>query len=157
MKTLTIQEVNALQAYKEADKNGKTLLTNLFGKAVFNQTITDRVKSFEDACIALGIDRDDAVVNVGDGLTPDEKAINAFAKLTLIAKALNEGWTPDWDKSSQYKYYPFFDMRSGFSFNGVGGSCARSTLGSRLCFKNEALAKYAGTQFLDLYRQMMVI
>lgn len=155
MKTLTIQEANALRAYSGTDSKGKQLLSDLFGKEVFNQKITDRIKSFEDACSMFGYDPADYTIHEEmDGI---DKAAAAFRKLAVIAQALNDGWKPDWNNSSEYKYYPYFDMRSGFSFDDVGNYYSRSNLGSRLCFKTEALAKYAGTQFLELYKQMMVL
>jgi len=28
-------------------------------------------------------------------------------KMSIIVKALNEGWEPDWDNDNEPKYYPF--------------------------------------------------
>ena len=90
------------------------------------------------------------------GLEPDEVA---YRLLKLIAKSLNEGWTPDWDDEDQYKYYPWFYLggSSGFRFDDYGSWGARSAVGSRLCFKNNELATYAGNQFSDVYKQFMII
>lgn len=124
--------------------------------------ITARVKTFEDACKVLGIDPVKSLPY--ENPTEDEdKATNAFKKLILIAKALNEGWKPDWGDSSQWKYYPWWDMRPeygsglGLSFDDYGYASSTSTVGSRLCFKSSALSDYFAKQFIELYSDMIVI
>ena len=119
--------------------------------------ITERIKTFEDACAYLGL-------NPIEVLPPETiynaKYLIACAKLAIITKALNEGWEPDWNNPNEYKYYPWFDMRSsggGFSFGGDVSARTWSNVGSRLCFKSRDLAKYAGEQFLDIYKDFMVI
>ena len=121
------------------------------------QSITERIKTFEDACAYLDL-------NPIDVLPPETiynaKFLIASAKLAIITKALNEGWEPNWDNSSEWKYYPWFDIRSsggGFSFYVYGGGTTRSFVGSRLCFKSRGLATYAGTQFLYIYKDFMTI
>ena len=54
---ISIQKENVLNAYKQASKEQKALLENMFGKDVFNpKDIIERVKTFEDACEVLGED-----------------------------------------------------------------------------------------------------
>ena len=121
--------------------------------------ITDKVKSFEDACQLLGIEPNVPEVS----MLPDnhQKALVAHYKLVIIAEAVNEGWTPDWSDSDQYKYFPWFNMSSssgaGFSFGGYDYWFSYSLVGSRLCFKNRDLAKYAGQQFESIYKEFMTI
>jgi len=120
------------------------------------QKITDRVKSFEDACDVLSISAADIIPFKGDNA--DQLAVNALCKLIAIARALNEGWTPDWDNSSQRKWYPWFWMNNpGFRFYDTlcDFTFARATGGSRLCFKSAELAEYAGKQFLDIYKSFL--
>ena len=115
------------------------------------------IKSFEDACKALSRSTE----------VPDEakfgKAAVAHYKLVTIAEALNEGWKPNWQNRSEWKHYPWFDMEkdennpSGFRFYDTRYGNASSDVGSRLCFKSEELAIYAGNEFKALYRDMMVI
>lgn len=111
MKNLNITAEAVKQAFKNAGKDGKQVLTDLFGKQVaLYDNITERVKSFEDACQVLGIS-----TNVPDvkGLPrKHQKAIVANYKLIIIAEALNEGWKPNWQDSDECKYYPWFDMRN---------------------------------------------
>jgi hypothetical protein len=82
-----------------------------------------------------------------------------YQLVVCIAKALNEGWTPDWSNSNELKYYPWFEMRgsSGFRFNDDGYWVSASFVGSRLCFKSRELAVHAGERFLEVYKQFMVI
>ena len=80
--------------------------------------------------------------------------------MKLLTKSLNEGWEPDWDNSSERKYFPWFNMSSsgsGFSFCVCDDWGTHSSVGSRLCFKSSELAKYAGTQFTDIYKEYMLI
>jgi pantothenate kinase len=149
MQTLQIDKNHARKLFPSASAEFKQMLIDTFGVEYFSEKITDRVKTFEDACEVLGLQypadyfRND---------TPDEKA---YKQIKIIVKALNEGWQPDWNNSNQYKYYPWFymDVPSGFSLDNVGGNCTNSRVGSRLCFKSRGLADYAAKQFLDLYKQ----
>ena len=91
-----------------------------------------------------------------------QKPLIANYQLMVIAEALNEGWTPDWSNGKWDKWYPWFKMDDSssagrFSFGGSDVQGSDSGVGSRLCFKSEELADYAGTQFLELYRELFVI
>lgn len=123
-----------------------------------NLPITERVKSFEDACKVLGMSK----IELGtSGLNEDEDSIVAYAKLVIIARALNEGWKPDWSNSNQYKYIPWFKHNAasgvGLSFIVFGYWATGTAVGSRLCFKNKELAEYAGKQFEGLYNEFLTI
>ena len=122
--------------------------------------ITDKVKSFEDACQLLGIETNLPEVS----MLPQnhQKAIIAHYKLVIIAEAINEGWKPNWDNWGELKYYPWFDMEgsssgSGFSYDDYDDWYAYSGVGSRLCFKTYELAKYVGQTFIDLYKDYFVL
>jgi hypothetical protein len=120
-----------------------------------------KIKTFEDACKALKLDPSKVLPSV-EGL-PNAGAIVAAAKLFIIAQALNGNWIPDWNDGDQYKYFPWFDMEkdqnnpSGFRLDDVTYNYAYSHVGSRLCFKSRDLAEYAATQFIDLYKDLMVL
>jgi hypothetical protein len=128
-----------------------------------HNNVMNQIKTFEEACTVQGIDPVTALPDVSGFPEQHRKALTATGKLFIIADALNEGWKPDWNNDDEYKYYPWFDLEkdeehnpSGFRLDSVYCSCTRSTVGSRLCFKNRAIANYAGTQFTDLYRDLMV-
>ena len=131
-------------------------------RKIIRGTVIERVKTFKDVCEELGITVEEALpFNEELTMTPDRVAINAFAKVSLIAKALNEGWFPNWDDSSEYKYYPWFNMTnssgSGFSRSAFNRSFTHSTVGSRLCFKSSELCEYAVKQFEDVYKQLFTL
>ena len=122
--------------------------------------IKDKVKSFEDACKVLDITP--SVPDVKGIPEKYQKSLIANYQLMVIAEALNEGWTPNWSNEQWDKWYPWFDMDASssagrFSFYVAVNLFSISRIGSRLCFKSEELADYAGTQFLELYRELFVI
>jgi hypothetical protein len=154
MNLLVIDAQNAPSVYREAGKELKKKLEEVFGKKVLTQKITDRIKTFEDACNELGIDPEHFVEIVGYMEPKDELA---YRKLKVIVKALNEGWEPNWNDSSERKWRPWFYLNApGFRFydsyydltNSFSAGC------SRLCFKSEELCNYAAQQFLDIYKDL---
>lgn len=160
MRTLQIKQDSLLVAFRNAGKEGKQVLSDLFGKQVaLYDNITDRVKSFEDACQVLGISTN--VPEVKGLPRKHQKAIIANYKLIVIAEALNEGWKPNWQDSDEYKYYPWFDMSNpagvGYSFTNSAASAATAKVGSRLCLKNRELAIYFGQTFTDLFNDSLLL
>ena len=122
--------------------------------------ITDKVKSFEDACQLLGIEPNVPEVS----MLPEnhQKAIVAHYKLVIIAEAVNEGWKPNWDNWDERKYYPWFDLEgsssgAGFSYDDCDVWYSHSNVGSRLCFKTWELAEHIGKTFIDLYKDYFLL
>lgn len=115
-----------------------------------------KINSFLSACKALGIKPQ--LPPVSKLSKSQGAAVIAHYKLLIIAEALNEGWKPNWKDSGEYKWYPWFQMQSSSGFRFVDALCcySLSRVGSRLCFKSEALAKYAGTKFKKLYKEYML-
>lgn len=67
--------------------------------------VTERVKTFEDACKELGIDAEAIQQQWQDaGITMLDEV--AYQKLRIITAALNEGWEPEF-KEDEYRYYPY--------------------------------------------------
>jgi len=158
MNTLEIKKDAALKAHQNAKNSGKLLLENLFGKEVFEQRVTERIKTFFDVLDDQGISTAEFEKQC-KGLTPDEIA---YKQLKLIAQALNEGWVPDWTDGQWSKFHPYFNFNDtsavgGFSCNDDGNVNSYSYVGSRLCFKSAELAKYAGTTFLEIYKSFMTL
>ena len=69
------------------------------------EDITNRVKSYADACKVLGIEPMDEDSMKAQGFRPDEIARR---QLETITEALNEGWKPNWADTDEYKFYPWF-------------------------------------------------
>ena len=70
--------------------------------------ITERVKTFEDACKELGEDHKlvQQFKAIQEAIAEDKEA-TAYFKLGIITAALNEGWEPDFTNESEYRYYPY--------------------------------------------------
>jgi hypothetical protein len=157
VKTLQITEKSAISAYHNADEKGRKLLSDLFGSEPFSMNIMDRIKTFDDVLDYHGLSS--SLFNSQcTGLNPDEIA---YKQVKLIVSALNEGWSPDWTDGSQYKYFPWFKMSSssgaGFAYHDCGFWTSNANVGSRLCFKSSELAKYAGNQFNDIYKNFFTL
>jgi len=159
MKPLSIGLKEAREIFPGAPSSIQTVLKDHFGSQVTDK-ITDRIKTFEDACTALGIDHDQALPYPLP-TSSFQRGINAVAKLFIIIEALNEeAWQPDWTNVSQYKWYPWYEgnksTASGLSFRGADNWNASTFVGSRLCFKTKELAEYAGRQFEAEYTEFFI-
>lgn len=76
-----------------------------------NPPVTERIKTLDDACNALGDEhpfvtqyRLTAGAYKGDPMTED---FIAYLKLRIIVAALNEGWEPKFTED-EYRYFPWF-------------------------------------------------
>ena len=146
--------------------------------------VTERIKTFEDACEELGINPEEWMAE--NETYKEDADILAYLKLRIITLALNEGWKPSFAKD-EYRYYPWYylytkeevdamDEKDKKRLLFVGGSSLRGSLcglaatssvigfsyscasiGARLAFKTSELAKYAGTQFYDTYADFCLI
>lgn len=117
----------------------------------------------------------------------EDKDIIAYLKLRVIVAALNDGWKPQFvpGELRWYPWYELISKdeydamsedekqerrcvgRSSSSASAVGGlvysyavpasSYSYAHVGSRLAFKSEALAEYAGKQFAELFANFCFI
>ena len=169
--------------------DGKTVLVAV--DEVDNRPVTERIKTFEDACNELG--EENVLVQAyrtaefnTSGNQNDVSDVVAYLKLRVIAEALNEGWEPKFTKD-EYRYYPWFYLyrqveidnmdekkkKKLWLFGGVsnaGAHCGLAVAGSgstgsnsgaafsaRLAVKSEALAKYFGQQFIDIWADYLAL
>ena len=161
------------------------VLTLVDEPKVDNRPVMERIKTFEDACNALGdghplVKEYWGVVNINLDITQD---LIAYLKLRIIVAALNEGWEPKFteDERRYYSWLYFYTkeeydklddegkgrcvLRSGynsFSYGGVvcavatyASSGSRTVYGSRLAFRTRELAAYAGKQFAEEWADFM--
>ena len=140
--------------------------------------VTERIKTFQDALDELGAD--DELVKEYRALGDNARLDTAcWLRLGIIVKALNEGWTPKFDKK-EYRYAPYFYLytqdeinemtdeeksrvvsRTSVSADAYGGvadanayddsSFTDAGVGSRLALRTRELAIYAGKQFAEEY------
>lgn len=117
----------------------------------------------------------------------EDKDIIAYLKLRVIVAALNDGWKPQFVSGERrwYPWYELISKdeydamsedekqerrcvgRSVSNANAYGGlvysdadyasSYSSASYGSRLAFKSEALAEYAGKQFAELFADFCFI
>ena len=112
------------------------------------------------------------------------KDLLAYIKLTIICEALNEGWHPQYTQNER-RWFPYYELltneeiegmpeeeksrvvgRAGSYAGAYGGlvysvagnvsSVSSAYYGSRLAFKNEELAEYAGKTFIDIYKDFVM-
>lgn len=105
---------NAKAAYNVADESGKRILAMLIPELnepkKDNRPITERVKTFEDACKELG---EHPLVSHYNAVKIDFEGCDfsydllAYLKLRIICAALNEGWEPQFTED-ETRYYPWF-------------------------------------------------
>lgn len=116
---MEIKIENAKAALKTADESVKKVLLALLpelketeAQTAANRPITERVKTFEDACRELGADHPFVLAYQNTNLRNPEVAeenrdILAYMKLRIIAAALNEGWEPQFTED-EWRWYPWF-------------------------------------------------
>lgn len=165
--------------YNNSNPDGKRAIKEELGDK-FSEIlpVTERIKTFEDARAELGEGHEAvrAYVDLYWKLDETGKDILAYLKLRIITAALNEGWKPDFTEG-EHRWFPWFQIYSeeqinkmgqdekasllpwcctgsegvmcGVSFADSDDSCA--PVSTRLTLKSEELAKYAGTQFIEIY------
>ena len=141
--------------------------------------ITERIKTFEDACEELGdehplVKEYCSVVNINLDITKD---LISYLKLRIIITALNEGWKPTFD-DHEWRYYVYFpictkaDIKehnevdkycifihlsnatcSDFFCTHADSAVSNSStfISRQLALKTRNLAKYCGKQFIDIW------
>lgn len=77
-----------------------------------NRPVTERIKTFEDACEELGAEH--PLVKLWTdypdiGLNSQSEDVVAYMKLRIICAALNEGWEPQFTKD-EWRYFPWFAL-----------------------------------------------
>ena len=185
METLNIDKEKAINAYKQGSEEQKKVLEQLFGKETFRpKMVTDRIKTFNDALKELG--KDHPLVKEYNVINNNMTTLSMkyYSRLCVITAALNEGWRPKFVEGEK-RYFPYFLLYSSeeirqmskeekssvvyrayyaYAFGGV--SCASASnvsaavgahICSRLAFKTNELAKYAGKQFGKLYANYLDI
>ena len=103
--------------------------------------------NFEKACEVLGIPP-----IIPEGLSP---SMQAQYQLEKIIKVANDGWTPNFDDTDEWRYYPIFDV-DGQAL-GRGRCCSTTCVPAPTLFKDEDLCLKVVEENLELYRQMLFV
>ena len=160
------------------------VLTLVDEPKVDNRPITERIKTFEDACGELG-EEHPLVKEYLDLVMYIKQDLTAYLKLRIITAALNEGWEPTFDKGER-RYYPLFYLYAQkeyeeldedekkscraplwsvnyalahssfvYAYAVYAGSNTSARYGVRLAFKTKELAEYCGKQFIDIWADFL--
>ena len=170
------------EAYRNANEEQRSLLVKLFGQAAKKERpVTERIKTFEDACNELGENHPFVCAyHTSIEYATSNQDVDAYLKLRIICAALNDGWEPTFD-DNEHRYYPYLvlytkeevenmDEDTKNNLGLFGGRCgfvaartyddfgpADAFLGSRLALKTRELAEYCCKQFIDLLADFYLI
>lgn len=159
MKKIKIDKEKLMQAYEAATNEQKQLLTDLYGEEIFRpRDVTERIKTFDDAFFALGEEHPlvQEFVSKSYNSSPD---LEAYMMLRIICDALNEGWEADYRNFNQEKWFPWFTYRDGglvYASASNDGLYSGAGDGMRLAYETKELAEYAGKQFVDIYKKLLL-
>ena len=150
---LTSAEVNEM--FEASDDKQTKVLVKYLDKTK-TKTILDEIMSFEDACAKLGITDSDNEINIIKSLsTPNRDKLIAMYRLEIIAKALNDGWYPNFNNDNEYKYFNYFRMVNGvFSFFTVNYYFATVIVPSALYFKSSEIAQHCSNIAFEDYKTL---
>ena len=121
------------------------------------KSIFERIKTLQDAIDELG-ERDEEVIELrkleNTGIVSH---ILYHQQAVVVAKALQEDWVADFSDSDQKKYTAYYKVSSagGFVYHGFDYWHTVTDVCSRLCFSSLGLAKYFGTQFIEIHNKYL--
>lgn len=120
---MEIKKENVLAALNTASESAKEVILALFpelkeetAQKAEKRPVTERVKTFEDACNELGAEHSliQAYRQLLEIATCEDYMretfgadMVAYMKLRIICAALNEGWEPQFTED-EWRYYPWF-------------------------------------------------
>ena len=146
---LTLEK--ALEAYNNANSEGKKLLEDLYGKEHF-QDIFDRLTGYESACEILG--RTPKTLAQFEAFFPTKKqAKRQFARHKIVTgcEAISEGWEADFENENQYKYYNWmYNKKNGLGLYGNVVHCSSGS-GSDLYLETPQKRDHIGKIFSSEY------
>lgn len=138
-------KINVPEGY-EIDNEKSTLAEVFFKKIASDPTTIEE-------CLALLGDQDDDVIEYNKLVKAGFKSAN-YQAIVVIVKALNKGWSPDFNNENQRKYYPWFDTKGGVSLGSVGCYYLSSNVPPSFLFKDEETVRYAIKHFLPFYQAL---
>lgn len=170
------REVNGVQTLVLVEERPKDVKERVKTFEDAYQELVRRAENGDKAAERLAID--------WERVATDSPDVLAYFKLRIITYALNEGWQPRFTKD-EYRWYPWYYVKSkeeveamseeqrqrvvgrAYNFADASGGLVYSSAnnastssntnsGSRLAFKKEELAEYAGKQFGEVYARMIL-
>ncbi len=153
-KSLEQQLAEAEKSAKQQEEKVKLIREKIQKKAEANKpkSIMDIVKTFESVLKIAKPTKEELAIIKYSGKSKRLAVARDFMILSIIAEVLNEGKLP---KLKGERYYPYFDVSSGFVFNSTIYADAYANTGSasRLALISRPLAIHAGAIFLQYYKK----
>lgn len=135
----------------------KTLLKKV-GIKLLESDLLERIKTMNDVWKALNINPNDVLpYKETSTLTKKQKSLNAVVKIQYISELFNEGWVPNFQNTSEYKYYIWFRRNSsgpGWVYDS-GYFCGGGSVGFGFYFRTSQIATYIGKQFIDIFNDYL--
>jgi len=120
-------------------------------KLLYKIPLDIRIKDYSDIIDELKIKE----LTINDfGFLPENQRIKLFAshKIQNIVDVINEGWVPNFNDSTERKYYPYFIKKNGvwgFGFSDYRDSAY--SYGMVGLYQTEEKSNFVGKKFLDIY------
>lgn len=137
--TLTKEQVAQINKQKQLDASTCTL-----------QDCIDYLEEDDQEVVNL---RQLQKVDIAEHIISNQSAV-------IIVKALNENWIPNWNDSSESKYFIWWDMQTNnFSYYDYGSWDSGSVISARLCLKSSKLCQDIGKnkEFVKVFKSFMLI
>ena len=136
---MEIKKENIVNAYAKGDNSVKEMLRTMFpdikfetAQAAKNRSVTERIKTFEDACRELGEEHPfvkawNSVYQGCEDWSKDNDIADviAYHKLRIITAALNEGWQPKFT-DDEWRWYPWFYLYTEGELAEMDDECKQS-------------------------------
>lgn len=160
---MEIKKENVLAALNTASESAKEVILALFpelkeetAQKAEKRPITERIKTFEDACRELGEEHPliQAYRQLLEIATCEDYMRETFGadtvsylKLRIICAALNEGWEPKFTED-EWRYYPWFWLYTQDEINDMNED---EKTDRRLMSTGDYQTGYAGLACADSY------
>jgi len=120
-------------------------------KLLYKIPLDSRIKDYSDIIDELKIKE----LTINDfGFLPENQRIKLFAshKIQNIVDVINEGWVPNFNDSTERKYYPYFIKKNGvwdfYRSDCHDGGYSNGRVG---LYQTEEKSNFVGKKFLDIY------
>lgn len=151
---ISVKEEVINEAYKEANKDQKTLLEKFF-KIETPKSIIDRINTFQDILTISGNTISDIIPWGNHGNKHNKISQNALAKIQLITEVYNEGEILDWKNTNVPKYTVYKNVLGGRLW--VDGYCGICLCPAGFYFVSREKAEDAMKKFPEIFEDFFGI
>lgn len=150
--TFTKEFFNSMQ--EACTKDQLIVFNEIFKEYIKDASEVFKVKTYSEVCKQLK----ETELKASDfdflPTLDDSKKALSFAKIKQLERFFNQGWVPNWNDNSEYKYYLWYQYKSsGWEFGSVG-SCYGS-FGLPGFYKTGDIANHVQKYFNDIYLDIL--